>query len=292
MKRLILLLSCFTFLVESIVGQGLIEKQAINKLMLYKVCCGVTEAEAPGNSFELPCDSLLTCDRSLYRGRNIYYYDMAGRIRKRHSKWFDEDGFTSTSITYYNTRGELCYELCVDSRCMGDYLMGIFIYDGAYLRRSDGYVSIDPDYFDFNIVNKKIVGDSIKLWINGYEYKQYLISNIQDRPPKSLTKYKKVYFVTPCVGSTTFVNSHHVNIREAPSTDSKITDKIKACNQVKILSVCKPEFIKGIGCYNWYFVEYDSYKYDNDIGGMALYRGTTGHIFGAFLEPVEKVITE
>lgn len=77
MKRLILLLSCFTLFAGLAVGRGLIEKQAINKLMLYKVCYEVTEVKAPGNRFELPCDSLSTCDRNLYRERNIYIFALS-----------------------------------------------------------------------------------------------------------------------------------------------------------------------------------------------------------------------
>ncbi len=85
----------------------------------------------------------------------------------------------------------------------------------------------------------------------------------------SLENGNLVTFSQPIKDKTSVINGIRVNIRKSPSVSSKIVKTLDLGERVKIVDVVQGESI-------WYKIEW---------------RDITGYIFGAFLEPVEQIMT-
>lgn len=212
------------------------------------------------------------------------YYDSVGRIRKYVDvNEMADGGGGHVNIMYFDEAGLLCYNLYSDVD-QGQMLHGkMHVRNLTILQFEGSAYSMDynnAEWRDFLYLDK-----SLPLKINEYEF---AIGNVDDL--KKWLKIEnvsiphgcsKVKFTAPRSGDTAVVSGDGVLVREEPSTTSKIVAKNSIGGFVSVLCVMHAETLGKFGTYNWYKVQQDWYEGKQ-----------TGYIFGAFLEPVEQVITE
>jgi hypothetical protein len=274
MRKIVIILSIFAFTSE-IYSQniGIAEKEAINKMALYKAWWKIT-----------PDGGILTpIYPNFSDGSTVCYFDDEGNLRK-FVQWSDYPESTSSRVAYYSEEGDLMYILFSDFQPEGYSYQGI-----AYKTVSDEFTdSIEFRYHvQYNMMvdfeNSYIQGKSSKYptitceWntLSKYTHVDSLVSYLQIETPQSPTNCKMVQFDKPSINQITFINNDNVNLRESAKTSSKVIRTMMCGENVKILEVLQEETVRNVGTYNWYKIEVIQ---------------MTGYIFGAYLEPIEKEI--
>ena len=92
----------------------------------------------------------------------------------------------------------------------------------------------------------------------------------------------KVTFTYEVDSGKTVIKENNASIRTAEGLNSSITKKLNAGRDITIISKGKKEYLSPWGDFFWYKIKYERFFINDQIG----------YVFGAFLEPVEKIITE
>jgi hypothetical protein len=255
---------------------GIEEKETVNSLILTKAWSKNT----PTGGVLLPTDP------QYEDGSTCCYFDENDNLRKFVQR-IDYSDSSLETIAYYSEEGELMYISFSDYQPEGLSYQGV-AYKTARDEWSDTIefrykvqYSMLPDLFE----NYSIQGISnqypaisrecnvLALYTNMENLAAYLhIETLQ--PP---AKCKKVQFVKPSKNQITYINNDNVNLREGAKTSSKVILTMRSGVQVKILEVLQEETMRNVGTYNWYKIEVHQ---------------TTGYVFGAYLEPVDKEVKQ
>ncbi|MCL2681950.1 MAG: SH3 domain-containing protein [Bacteroidales bacterium] len=253
---------------------GIAEKEAINNMVLYKAYF-----HSPHSAEEI---------LSTYNGyttEGYYCYFDGNSILRKLIFWSEYPESSYTRIAYYSEIGELMYILFSHFDTEGYSSQGIAYkmcggeYRDSVAFRYNAQYEFGVDFKNTETqgaANKypSVIGDwRLSNYIHIDSLKWYL--EIEEIPLQPLPNCKKVRFDKPSSNQTTYTNSLNINLREQPNTSSKIIGTMTIGERVKILDVLHQENINNSGNHNWYKI---------DRNGMV------GYIFGAFLEPVEKVI--
>jgi hypothetical protein len=214
------------------------------------------------------------------------YYDSEGRIRKYADVNETVDGGGKhVNIMYFDETGSLCCNLYSDVD-QGQMLHGkMYVYNSTVLRFEGSAYSMD--YNDGEWRDFLYLDNPFPIKINEYEF---AIRNVEDiknwlriddisMPDGCL----KVRFRTPQINDTVVISGKDVLIRENPSTISRIVARNSTGGFVSVSGVMSKENIGKFGTHNWYKIQQDLYETGD--------RKQTGYLFGAFVEPVEQIVT-
>ena len=210
------------------------------------------------------------------------YKDGEGRVRKfiimvNHP---ETSGYT---VHYFHRNGNLVYSYLYNRSYLSPHFYGYrYMYGGSQLFCDMDTYNEELDvweritYEDGNILStnsnsfdKIVSADSVMPFCKLY-YKE--ISDIF-----SAGRIDKVRFRLPEKGDKTIINATRVNIRESDNLKSNAVLTPLFGEIVKIIEKGSEEYIKPYGKNHWYKVA---------VGE------NVGYIFGAFLEPVEQIITD
>lgn len=210
----------------------------------------------------------------------VIYLDDRNRIRKCIEACFSEYG-SSVNIHYYDTLGHLCYSIISESRD-GDFEISGYIYNvGNKIILSeirDMKYRYSEDGTSNHLITYKTYSDGILSDLPKVITLPTTITALMSTfgLPASVIKIPNncpmVRFVTGAIG-VTYVNRNDVRLRTGSGHEYPVAYKVNAGFPISIIRMGKQEKLKCLGAHNWY-----------QIGDE--------YIFGAFLEPVEQIITE
>ena len=240
---------------------GIAEKETINNMILCK-------------AYKANVEGFTAC-----------YIDDEGNLRKFVQR-IEYPGSLLETIAYYSEEGELMYIRFCNNDTEG------YSYQGIAYKISRDYDWGDTIEYRYNVQysmmadfdNYSIQGKSSKYpaitceWnlLAKYTHVDSLASyllNFQIKIQQPTFKCKKVQFSKPSKNQKTYINNDNVNLREGAKTSTKVIRTMGSGEIVKILEVLQEETVKNVGTFNWYKIEVNQ---------------TTGYIFGAYLESVEK----
>lgn len=92
----------------------------------------------------------------------------------------------------------------------------------------------------------------------------------------------KVTFTYEVDSGKTIINRNNVVIRAAEGSNSSIAKVVNAGRDITIISQGKKEYLSPWGDFFWYKIKYERFFTNDQIG----------YVFGAFIEPIEKLITD
>jgi len=251
---------------------GIAEKEAINGMVLYKA---YTDNKPEGGM-------LTPVKPEYFEGFSACYFDEEGNLRKFVQRIEYPESLLET-IAYYSEEGELMYIRFCNNDTEG------YSYQGMAYKISRDYDWGDTIEYRYKVQNRmmadfdnySIQGKSNKYpaitcqWneLAKYTHVDSLASFFRVKILQPPDNCKKVQFSKPSKNQITYINNDNVNLREGAKTSTKVIRTMGSGEIVKILEVLQEETVKNVGTFNWYKIEVNQ---------------TTGYIFGAYLEPVEK----
>lgn len=259
----------------------------INNLDLYKGC--VMYNTSDNSHFVVtPSNKDIEYEENVYSSDICVYYDSAGRIRKyesiHKSMYIDA---TVVDVMYFDANESLCYRLFYNEG-EGDGLKGKMYANGSSILLFEGSVyssnhGIDK-WIDFSYTTTLLPS-----YFYIYNFKIGNINDLKSHLNSDLSMPQncpKVRFCIPHIGDTTIISGNDVYIRYEPTINGSVMGKSNVGDLAQILVVGSKETIEGLGCHHWFKIrwEFENQECENVK--------VEGYIFGAFLEPVEKVITE
>jgi hypothetical protein len=217
--------------------------------------------------------------RDVNENMSYIYKDNEEKIRKFLTMWNHVE-WSGYEVHYFDTTGNVVCSYIYNRTCMSSHSFG-------YRYMSDGkQIFCDMDVYDeYKDFSERITyseGEILLTYCRGFDailhtdsimpfckFLRYLNISGTDFPTE------KVRFVYPEKGAKTIINARGVNIREKSNTNSSAILVPRFGEIVEILKKGREENIDPFGKNNWFKV-----KVNNKIG----------YIFGAFLEPIEKII--